>query len=239
MKATPLVLAAAITIAGISYSSWVLEFVLHTGLDPATSFLSELSAVGKPYREVFGNADTVTGVLALVGSIIGAVVFPRRRFVVVGWVALAVFGAATIADSEMPITCIPTPTHPCPSEPSGLFPQLHSFHAMTSTIAVNAIFVAMIAFSIAAFRYKRWPVLREFGLVILLIASAATAWMLIADNLSGDHSLGIAQRIQVASISLWLVTLGIAALLTGRGQSADGEPSGRLDAPARVDSVAG
>ncbi len=208
------VLAVAIAVAGIAYSSWLLEFVLDTGLDPTNSFLSELDAIGQPYREVFSTADTITGCLLVVSSLFALLRLPRRRLTNVGWCALLVFGAATIADARLPIGCIPTPVQSCGSEPSGLFPQLHHIHALTSTIAVNAIFVAMIAFSFAAYRYRMLPVLRVIGLALLVIASVTTAWMLIADNLTGDYNLGIAQRAQVGAMSLWLVALGFAVYMT-------------------------
>ncbi|KAA0024572.1 DUF998 domain-containing protein [Antrihabitans cavernicola] len=213
-KSARAVLAVAIAVAGIAYSSWLLEFVLHTGLDPTNSFLSELDAVGQPYREVFSYADTLTGTLAVLASIVGIVFLPRRPLITTGWIALLIFGASTIADARLPITCIPTPVHPCGGTPSGLFPQLHHIHALTSTIAVFAIFTAMIAFSWAAYRYRAWPVLRVVGLAMLVICAVTTAWMLIADNLPGDYALGVAQRVQVGTMSLWIVTLGIAVWRT-------------------------
>jgi hypothetical protein len=212
------VLALAIAIAGIAYSSWLLEFLLDTGLNPTNSFLSELDARGQPYRELFSTADTLTGALLVAASLSALLLLRRRPLTNVGWGALLVFGGATIADAQLPIGCIPTLLQPCGSEPSGLFPQLHHVHALTSTIAVNAIFVAMIAFSWAAFRYGMLPVLRVFGLAVLVIASLTTAWMLIADNLPGDYALGIAQRVQVGAMSIWLVFLGVAVYMT-RSQS--------------------
>ncbi|TSE00680.1 DUF998 domain-containing protein [Skermania sp. ID1734] len=205
--------AVLIAVAGICYSSWVLEFLLPIHLDATDSFLSELDAVGQPYRDVFSTGDTITGSIIVVAGAAMLLLLPRRGWTTAGWIALIIFGASTIADANWPIGCIPTPQHPCPSEPSGLFPQLHHFHALTSSVAVNAIFVAMITFSIAAFRYRLFPVLRVIGLSLLILAAVTTAWMLIADNLSGDYQLGIAQRIQVGSMTLWLVALGVAVWL--------------------------
>ena len=199
-------IAAAVAVAGICYSSWILEFVLPIHLNPITSFLSELDAEGRPYRWVFDLGDTVSGSLTLVSAVAALFAFSRRRLSVVAWVALGCFGAATVADAQWPLqTC----SAPCPPSDSGLFPQLHQIHALTSSLAVTAIFVSMIAFSVAAFRHRRWPILRHSGLWILIIGSAATAWMLIADNLSGNFALGIAQRIQVGSMSLWLIALAV------------------------------
>ena len=200
--APSLVPAALLVLAGLTYSSWVLEFVLDTGLNPINSFLSELDAEGRRYREVFSIADTITGAFVLVAALLGLWLFPRRKLVVTGWIALAVFGASTIADARFPLET-------GPAEPSGLFPQLHHIHALTSTLAVFGIFIAMIAFTLASHRYGILPVLRHAGLWVLIGVSLATAWMLIGDNLPGDTGLGIAQRIQVGLMSAWLIILGV------------------------------
>ena len=209
------VVAWAVVVAGVAYSSWVLEYFLHTGLDPRTTFLSELDAAGQRFRDVFSIADTITGLLAVVAGVTALLGLPRRRLTTVGWCAFVVFGVATIADAHLPIGCVPTPSHPCSSEPSGLFPQLHHIHALTSTVAVNAIFVAMIAFTWAAFRYAK-PSGRVLGTALFALVCAATAWLMIADNLPGEYYLGIAQRVQVGGISAWLIVLGATVLSESR-----------------------
>lgn len=208
-------IAAAIAVAALCYSSWVLEFVLPIDSDPVNQFLSELDAEGKPYREVFGTGDKIVGLLLLPAALGGLLIFPRRRLTTVGWVALACFGASTIADALLPLRDC-TPGEPGCGTPSELFPQLHQPHALTSTLAVTSIAIAVFAFSLAAFRYHRWRILREFGVVVLVIGSLATVWLLVADNLPGEYALGIAQRIQVGSMSLWLLTLAVAVVVEGR-----------------------
>ncbi|MEU7139352.1 DUF998 domain-containing protein [Nocardia sp. NPDC046473] len=215
VRVASLVIAAAILIAGVCYSSWVLEFVLKIDVDPVNSFLSELDAEGKPYRAVFATADKIVGVMLIPAAIGGLLLFPRRRFTTIGWVALFCFGAATIADVLLPLKDCTANDNACGGS-SELFPQLHQPHALSSTIAVTSIAVATFAFSVAAFRYHRWRILREAGLVVLVVGSAATVWMLVADNLPGNYALGIAQRIQVGSMSLWLITLAAAVILEGR-----------------------
>ncbi|MBF6213805.1 DUF998 domain-containing protein [Nocardia puris] len=208
-------IAAAIALAGLCYSSWVLEFVLPIDADPVNSFLSELDAEGKPYREVFATGDKIAGFLLIPAAVSGLLLFPRRRLSTVGWVALGCFGAATIADALLPLRDC-TPGESGCGDPSDLFPQLHQPHALTSTLAVTSLAIAVFAFSLAAFRYHRWRILREFGLVALVLGAAATIWMLVADNLPGDYALGIAQRIQVGSMSVWLLTLAVAVVLEGK-----------------------
>ncbi|GAA5045537.1 DUF998 domain-containing protein [Nocardia callitridis] len=203
-------LAGALALAGLCYSSWILEFVLPIDIDPVNTFLSELDAVGKPYRAVFATADKIVGVLLVPAAIAGLLLFARLRWSTIGWVALLCFGAATIADAMLPLhDCVPTPKTTC-GGPRALFPQLHEPHALSSSLAVCSIAVAGIAFSVAAFRYRRWALLRTVGTAILVLGTAATVWMMVADDLSGHYALGIAQRIQVGAISLWLIVFGIA-----------------------------
>ncbi|MFD6401566.1 DUF998 domain-containing protein [Nocardia sp. NPDC060249] len=210
-----LLIALAIAIAGLCYSSWLLEFALPIDTDPVNDFLSELDAEGKPYREVFGTADKVAGLLLIPAALGGLLVFRRRRLTTIGWTALLCFGASTIADALLPLhDCAPGDSA-CGGD-SGLFPQLRQPHALTSTLAVTSIAVAALAFSVAAYRYHRWRILREFGVAVLVLGSAATIWMMVADNLSGSYALGIAQRIQVATMSLWLLALATAVLVEGR-----------------------
>ncbi|WP_405149269.1 DUF998 domain-containing protein [Nocardia salmonicida] len=210
-----LLIALAIAIAGLCYSSWLLEFVLPIDTDPVNNFLSELDAEGKPYREVFGTADKVVGLLLIPAAMGGLLVFRRRRLTTIGWTALLCFGASTIADALLPLHDCDPGDSTCGGD-SGLFPQLHQPHALTSTLAVTSIAVAAFAFSAAAYRYHRWRILREFGLAVLILGSAATIWMMVADNLSGSYALGIAQRIQVGTMSLWLLALATAVLVEAR-----------------------
>lgn len=209
-------LTVLLVIAGVLYSAWVAEFFLDTGLDPAHSFLSELDAADQPYRHFFSTADLITGILLIAAAALGVSLPRRRPLTTIGWIAVAIFGAATIADSQLPIECVAENDPSCPIEPSGLFPQLHHIHALTSTIAVFAVFTAMIAFTVAAFRYRTLPLIRHLGLAVLIVTSLATAWLMIADNLPGSYGLGIAQRIQVSGMSLYLVVLGLA--VRGRKQ---------------------
>lgn len=216
-------IAVAIAVAALCYSSWVLAFVLPIDTDPVNDFLSELDAEGKPYRAVFATADKLAGLLLIAAAVAALLVLPRRRLTCLGWLALLCFGAATIADTLLPLRdCDPTDSA-CGAN-SGLFPQLHQPHALTSTLAVTSIAVAAFAFSAAAFRSHRWRVLREFGVIVLAVGAAATVWMMVADNMSGAHGLGIAQRIQVGAMSCWLLALATAVLIETREHTTTDHP---------------
>lgn len=201
-----------LALAGICYSSWVLDYFLHSGLDPMRSFLSELSSAHMPHRNVYVAGDVLTGIFSILAA--GGLLFPprlvRNRFSVTAAVAVGLFGASTIADALMPIECIPGRDAGCADQSRGLLPQLHHIHALTSSLAVFGIFIAMIAASLAAWRARDWQWLRYGGGLVFVIVVLATVWMLGADRLGGDYRLGLAQRIQVGGMSLWLVFWGVA-----------------------------
>lgn len=204
-----------VILAGVCYSSWVLAFFWASPLDPLRSFLSELDAENRPHRIWYEAGDIITSccaILAALVMLIGRPRLPRSGTAVIAVVALGLFGASTIADALAPIECIPGVDKGCPYEPSGLLPQLHHVHALTSTLAVFSIFTAMIAATVTAFRSGQWPWLRVAGTTVLVIVVVSTVWMLVADNLSGDYVLGLAQRIQVGGLTVWLALWGASII---------------------------
>ncbi|WP_063712725.1 DUF998 domain-containing protein [Nocardia concava] len=212
--------AVALLVAGTCYSSWVLESVLNTGVDPANSFLSELYAEGKPHRRAFATAEQIAGAMAAFAAVCGLVRGPWRSWTTIGWLALLCFGAATIADTLLPLRACP-PGRICGAGRE-LFPQLHQPHAFTSTLAVTSIAVAAFVLTGFARRSGCWPVVRTAGLAALVVGILATLWMLVGDNLSGHFALGIAQRVQVGSISLWMMAFAVALSSENtRGGAAD------------------
>ncbi|MET9489318.1 DUF998 domain-containing protein [Nocardia sp. NPDC006630] len=213
-------IALLIALAGLGYSSWVLEFLLPIPSDPTNTFLSQLAEKGAPFRWVFTTGDTVSGTMLAVAGISGLLLFSRRRYSNIGWIALMCFGISTIADAQFSLSQ-PDPNKHVYSD-TGLFPQLHQIHALTSTLAVFSIYIAMVAFSVAAFKYRRWPILRHTGLWILIVGAVVTAWMMIADNLPGNYGLGIAQRIQVGAMSLWLIVLAVQIVVAERDRGTAG-----------------
>jgi hypothetical protein len=208
-----------LAVAAVTYSSWVLEFVLPTGLNATESFLSELEGYGRPFRYVFIAGDKIAGVSAIAAAVFGWIAHAHHRdkLVSAGWIALGVFGLWTIADADSPVGCLARPGTHCPTPYHGMFAQLHNVHALTSTVAVNAIFLAMFTLTFVSGR-RNWTAVRIPGAIVLAVTSLATAWMLIADNLPHDFALGWAQRVQVAGMSLWLLTL---AYSVSRQKSSD------------------
>ncbi|MCH0539079.1 DUF998 domain-containing protein [Streptomyces sp. MUM 203J] len=233
----PRLVAVLLALGAVAYSSWLPEAALGTGLDPVQSYVSELAATDRRLGGVFRTADLVSGTLLVVAALWALAVSARRRWAVTGWVGLALFGAATAADSRLPLSCAPTADAACAArEDAGLVPLTHAAHAVSSSVAVAGALTAMAALTLAARRYGWWPPVARTGAVLLVLAGTATVWTLAAvaafEADRGHWGLGAAQRLQVLLIALWLLTLAWALLREGRDAPGRREaPSARAEAP--------
>lgn len=196
-----------------------MEFAWPTGLDPTRSFLSELDAAHRPHREFYAASDLITAICAILASLILLLPRPAVSGAATRTAATAfgIFGVGTIADVLAPIECIPGIDRHCHTSPPGILPQLHHLHAFTSSVAFFAIFATMIAAGIAAYRHRIWAPVRTVGAVLFVVVAVSTVWMLAADGFSGDYRLGLAQRIQIGGMTLWLVVWGYALAAPPRG----------------------
>ncbi|WP_447037033.1 DUF998 domain-containing protein [Streptomyces sp. DSM 118878] len=217
-------------LGALLYSTWAVEAVLPTGLSPLHSYVSELAAEGAPYGTFFRTADLLAGLLVLAGAVV-TLLCPRvrgRGWAVVGWAGLALFGAATAADSRLPLSCTPTASAGCAvREAAGDVPWTHAAHAVSSGLAVAGALLGMVAFTLAARRSAgRWPVLAPAGPVLLAVEAAATAWTLASVAAfsagRGTWALGAGQRLQVLVIAVWVAVIAwslAAARRSSRGRA--------------------
>ncbi len=247
--------AALLLLSAVAYTAWVLEVVLSTGLDPVQAYISELAAEDQPLGGLFRATDLVAGLAVLAAALLALSAFHLRRpappeaggspvrrpWAAGGWAALALFGAATAADSRLPLSCAPTSDEMCAArETAGLVPATHTAHAVTSSLAVLGALGGLTALTVAARRYHRWPPVARYGPWLLGAELLATGWSLGAiaafEAGRGTWALGAGQRLQVLLVALWLALLAAAVGRTG-GRDCAG-PRGTLvdgtvrDAPA-------
>jgi hypothetical membrane protein len=193
-------------LAGIAYASWVLQFALNPGLDPVNGYVSELSASDQPYHYLFAACDFLSGLLTIVVVVAVLRAVRPRGCALVGWLALVVFGAFSIADSLFAMDCAPNSDTTCAlRERAGKVSFAHQFHSVTSTCVVTAGIVSLIALTIAARRDRRWPVIARWSWLLLVletVAAAATLPLMYFGVL-----LGVIERVQVAMISIWLFVI--------------------------------
>ncbi|MEU3749955.1 MULTISPECIES: DUF998 domain-containing protein [Streptomyces] len=213
--------AALLGLGALAYTAWVLEVLVRTGLDPVRTYVSELAAADQPLGGLFRATDLVAGLLVLAGALAGLAASGRRgRWALGGWIALAVFGAATAVDSRLPLSCAPTADPECAArETAGLVPATHTAHAVSSSLAVTGAIAAMVALTVAARRYGHWRPLARTGPALVVLELAATAWTLAAvaafEAGRGTWALGAGQRLQVLLVAVWLAVLAVS-LVRGR-----------------------
>ncbi|MFJ9459600.1 DUF998 domain-containing protein [Kitasatospora sp. NPDC101447] len=242
--------AVLLLLSAVAYTAWVLEVVLSTGLDPVQAYISELAAEDQPLGGLFRATDLVAGLclLAAAGTALASGLASgtaeekapgettgrtagratgrtggsrRRRWALVGWSALAVFGAATAADSRLPLSCTPTSDEMCAArETAGLVPATHTAHAVTSSLAVLGALTALVALTVAARRHGWWPPVGRIGPWLLGAELLATGWSLAAIAAfqagRGTWALGAGQRLQVLLVALWLAVLAVGVARSAR-----------------------
>ncbi|WP_280680178.1 DUF998 domain-containing protein [Kitasatospora sp. MAA19] len=237
-------------LSAVAYTAWVLEVVLSTGLDPVQAYISELAAEDQPLGGLFRATDLVAGLCVLAAAVTALATGqtgrtgqtrqagqasrsgPRaagrragRRWAVAGWSALALFGAATAADSRLPLSCAPTSDEMCAArETAGLVPATHTAHAVTSSLAMLGALTGLAVLTVAARRYGWWPPVGRVGPWLLGAELLATGWSLAAiaafEAGRGTWALGAGQRLQVLLVALWLAVLALGVV------RADGAPQG-------------
>ncbi|MFI6420846.1 DUF998 domain-containing protein [Streptomyces sp. NPDC050842] len=205
--------AVLLGLGALAYTAWLLEVLVRTGLDPVRTYVSELAAADQPFGGLFRATDLVAGLLVLAGALTGLAVTRRHGpWTLGGWIALAVFGAATAADSQLPLSCAPTADPECAArETAGLVPATHTAHAVSSSLAMTGAVAAMVALTVAARRYGHWGPLARTGPALVVLELAATVWTLAAvaafEAGRGTWSLGVGQRLQVLLVAVWLAVL--------------------------------
>ena len=193
-------------LAGVAYASWVLQFGLNPELDPVNGYVSELSATDQPYHLLFSAADLASGllVIAVVAVVLRAV--RPRGFALTGWLALLVFGVASIGDALFAMDCAPNSDTACAlRERAGRVSFAHQFHSVTSAFVVAAGIVSLLALTIAARRHGRLPVIARWSWPLLLAETAAAVATL--PLMYWGVLLGVVERVQVTLISAWLFVI--------------------------------
>ncbi|MCZ4512484.1 DUF998 domain-containing protein [Streptomyces sp. ActVer] len=208
--------AALLALGALTYTAWALEAVLPTDLTPTHTYVSELAARNQPYGTLFRTTDLLAGVLVFAAGLLASLRPPSPgRWTKAGWAGLVLFGTATAVDSRLPLSCAPTADPTCAAqERAGLLPVAHSAHSVSSTVALCGILVAMPALTLAARRYAPRAPLARSGPALVTLELAATAWTLTAiAALETGHDgwgLGVAQRLQVGVIAVWLTVLAVS-----------------------------
>ncbi|MFI9271322.1 DUF998 domain-containing protein [Kitasatospora sp. NPDC052896] len=191
--------ALLLCVAGVSYNDWVLEYFLPTGLDPRHSYVSELYAADQPFRGLFGAIEISTATAVILGALLARRTAPGR-LAALGWWALVGFGACSVADVLLPMSCAPSIERGCEA--------VHPWHTATSALVHFMLFASMallIRASAAPAHYL--PPVARWGRWVLPTAMAS-AIATVGPLLGHPGWQGVPQRIHLLLAGSWLVLLG-------------------------------
>ncbi|WP_418057492.1 DUF998 domain-containing protein [Pimelobacter simplex] len=196
---------ALLVAGGVVYASWVLQFVLPVHIDPVTSFISELSAVGQPFRRVFRTLDLIGGALLLLGG--AAAWWQSRRWPGV-WAPLVVLGTCIVLEALLPLEESFTDVQLPDPGTSSWWARITEPHGVISFIETNAFLVLLVTCTLALRRIDA-PVRRRRALAVVGVAAALSglvdAVLTAALLVNGDAvALGLVQRLGVTLTATWL-----------------------------------
>lgn len=204
------VLAALLVLGAVGYSSWLLELVLDTRVDPLRGYASELAATDQPYGFLFRTGDLLTGLVLTVAGGIGWWRLRRGWPTAAAWGGLLLFAVATMVDSRLALSCSTDADPGCAArEAAGLVPLTHELHPVSSATAIAGAVVSALAFAFASRRHE-WPSwLRRAWECVVVVLVGATVWTLTAVEQPGAY-LGLAQRTQLLAVGAWLVLAALS-----------------------------
>lgn len=190
--------ALLFAVSAVLYNSWLLEFLLPTGLDPRHSYVSELYAADQPFRPLFGGIESVCAILVLVGALLAYRSTPGI-WGRAGWLAMLGLGMSSFADVLLPMTCAPSLEPGC--EP------VHPWHTATSALAHFFLFASMALLSLSARTEEPGlPLVRRWGARILALALPAAVGT-VGPLLGHPGWHGVPQRLHLTLVGVWFALL--------------------------------
>lgn len=224
----------------------MLQLVLPVDADLRTSFISELSAPGQPFHELFRLADVVAGLALAAGA---ALAWRLTRRAAGVWLPLVVLGLCAVFEAAVPLSTSYTFGADLPDPGTGAWwAKVSEPHGVSSFLETVAYLVVLLTCSLALRRDgadRRRLGLAAVGIVAAL-CGALDAVLTASLLLSGDADyLGLVQRLGVTLTAVWLAVAPTWLLVRAAGpagprpRSGDrcrtAPPRGRADAsPSRA-----
>ncbi|WP_019201405.1 DUF998 domain-containing protein [Tsukamurella sp. 1534] len=212
--------ARLVILAGaVFYSAWIIAPLMGSRLDPLRSYVSEVGAAGQPHAVFFRCTDLLAGTCFVVAAALwwraaGRPSLPGR----IALCGVLLMGAATMCDAALPLSCTPTADPACQArELAGQVPFTHVAHAFSSGLAGTGGAIAVLGW-LAWLRRRRPDGAALPAVVTGFVFLIATVWTVAAMAPSSlgfeapELYLGLAQRLQIASITLWLVLMAVTRL---------------------------
>jgi uncharacterized protein DUF998 len=191
----------------VLYCSFLLAGVLGSRLSAVDSLASELEVPGQPGSGLLRLTGTVSGLVIPVFAAALWYRLPRDRPAALGCLFLAVAGACAVLDARYPMPCTPSTDRSCRRrvEQVSLLAQVHHPHAMSGSVGIFAVVMAMLWLGRArgVRAWSSW--LAAASLVCAVLLSAAG--LLELALLYSGHGAGLVERGYLLLVAAWLAAL--------------------------------
>ncbi|MGV1035655.1 MAG: DUF998 domain-containing protein [Candidatus Nanopelagicales bacterium] len=201
--------SVTLILCALTNSAFLIWWLVGVRLSFSSSFVSELSADGEPGALTYRLFDLVTGVMLLAALDMLWNVFPRSRTVRVSQFALILFALLTIIDSALPLDCAPTADAICRQrEELGLVTFAHQAHGVTGILESASLNIALLLLPLALWRNPGWRGFSKWSVALGSVYMIGNG-VIAVQYIFGIEGLGITQRFQLLSFSVFLLVLDI------------------------------
>jgi uncharacterized protein DUF998 len=187
----------------VAYCDFPIEGLTGSRLSPARAYVSELSVAGQPFSGVFRLSDLVAGVgLMVFAWTLGTWLQTARAWAAGRLLALA--GTCAVVDGIWPMTNAPSTGRASPGlDLAGITSRLLQVHAVSGLVGFSSILIAMGLLSSVLQRRANARWLGPTGLAAVAVATTLGA-LEIGMDLAGVAWVGLAERVQLSTIGVWL-----------------------------------
>ena len=219
------VAVAGAAAGAVLYSNWLLEIVFTRRLPNPHEWISELAALDQPYGEWFRVGDRATAIICLIATAAALVGARGSRWSRIGWWMVGVFAVATALDSTVwNMVCAPSSNAACAArEASGAVPIGHQLHLLSSSIAVVASILSMIAFVVADSVEPTPASVRRVGRYMLAVVMTTQIWtgidFAIDKGNASSGQVGLAEQAELIATTGWLMYVALRSAYAPTGNT--------------------
>lgn len=205
----------AAVVAAVVYSMWALEVVFPVGLGSDTGALADPDST---FGRMLDSAHRTAAILVVLAAGLGLALGAERprRWLTISWWSMVVFGVTSLISSLLPGRCVVSTDAACAVE--SVVEGMGGVSVLQPPLAVVATLAALVA-SAALTRDRHVAGERSWIVLALITAAqavAAVVVLVLAAGVylsSGDGSpgvaLGMAERLHLVTVALWLLAVGL------------------------------
>jgi hypothetical protein len=205
-----------------AYSSFLLEKLLGSPLNPAHAYVSELGVRSQPASAFFRVSDVLAGAALLFFAWVLWRCLPPDWRCRPGCCAVAVMGAASVVSGAKPLGCTPSTDMVCRlRDRTDVLAQLHQVHVLASVTGFLGTVVGMLLLGGLLRDVPGWRWLGLLGIADAVFVTGLAGLELGLMMLPGLW-VGLPERVETLLESAWYGALALRVVATAWDRPGDG-----------------